>query len=158
MELRDRADQVIDTTNLTLNDLRRQFHELFSLDTGSTFALFVMSFSYRRGLPREADLVFDARFLSNPHYEDELRPLTGLDETIGKFISADPDYDAFFGSLKGLLGPLLPRFSSEGKRYLTIAVGCTGGRHRSVFIAEQLTAWLRQLGQRVNVAHRDLDK
>ncbi len=156
--LRDRADQVIDTTNVTLNDLRRQLHGQFSLDEGTRFALFVMSFSYRRGLPREADLVFDVRFLDNPHYEEKLRPLTGLDDAVGAFIAADPGYDSFFDSLTNLLGPLLPRFSSEGKSYLTIAVGCTGGRHRSVFIAEQLAAWLRGLGPRVNVAHRDLDK
>ncbi|MHA1109421.1 MAG: RNase adapter RapZ [Alphaproteobacteria bacterium] len=156
--LRDRADQVIDTTNVTLNDLRRQLHGQFSLDEGTRFALFVMSFSYRRGLPREADLVFDVRFLDNPHYQEKLRPLTGLDDAVGAFIAADPGYDSFFDSLTNLLGPLLPRFSSEGKSYLTIAVGCTGGRHRSVFIAEQLAAWLGGQGQRVNVAHRDLDK
>jgi UPF0042 nucleotide-binding protein len=156
--LRDRADQVIDTTDLGLNDLRRQLHGQFSLDAESSLALFVMSFAYRNGLPREADLVFDVRFLANPHYETELRPLTGMDKRVGEFISRDPGYAAFFDSLTGLLAPLLPRFSSEGKSYLTVAVGCTGGRHRSVFIAEQLASWLGAEGQHVSVAHRDMER
>ena len=156
--LRDRADQVIDTTNLGLNDLRRQLHGQFSLDARSSLALFIMSFAYRHGLPREADLVFDVRFLANPHYETELKALTGLDGPVGEFIAADPGYEAFFHSLTMLLEPLLPRFSSEGKSYLTIAVGCTGGRHRSVFVAEQLAAWLQTEGQRVGVSHRDVDR
>lgn len=156
--LRDHADQVIDTTGLGLNDLRRQLHGKFSLDVRSSFALFVMSFAYRNGLPREADLVFDARFLANPHYEANLRELDGTDAAVGEFISADPGYDSFFDSLTALLQPLLPRFRAEGKSYLTIAVGCTGGRHRSVFIAERLAAWLQSQGQQVNLAHRELDR
>ncbi len=156
--LRDRADHVIDSTNLALNDLRRQLHGHFSLEAGSSLALFVMSFAYRHGLPREADLVFDARFLANPHYQAELQPMTGLDRPIGDFISADPGYGPFFESLTGLLAPLLQRFHAEGKSYLTIAIGCTGGRHRSVFIAEQLAAWLGTEGQQVSVAHRDMER
>jgi UPF0042 nucleotide-binding protein len=117
-----------------------------------------MSFAYRNGLPREADLVFDVRFLANPHYETELQPLTGMDKPVGEFISRDPGYAAFFDSLTGLLAPLLPRFSSEGKSYLTIAVGCTGGQHRSVFVAEQLASWLGAAGQHVSVAHRDMER
>ena len=97
-----------------------------------------------------------SRFLRNPHYCDALRPLTGHDEKVSAFIEQDPSFDAFFENLKALLEPLLPRFEAEGKSYLTIAVGCTGGRHRSVYTSERLAAWLRGQGQRVDLSHRDL--
>ncbi len=116
------------------------------------------SFSYRHGLPREADLVFDARFLANPHYEPRLKPLSGLDAAVGEYIASDPGFEPFFASLSAMLVPLLPRFEREGKSYLTIAVGCTGGRHRSVFVAERLAAVLAEQGRRVHVRHRDLDR
>ena len=117
----------------------------------------VMSFSYRRGLPREADLVFDVRFLKNPHYDPRLKPMTGADPEVVAFIASDPDYEPFMGRLEGLIGPLLPRFDAEGKSYLTVAVGCTGGRHRSVAIAERLAGWLRGAGRSVILSHRDVD-
>ena len=154
--LRDRADEVIDTSTLVIADLRRVIQGRFALETQPGLTIFVTSFAYRYGLPREADLVFDVRFLRNPHYEEVLRPLTGLDKEIGEFITADPDYPTFFISITELLEPLLPRFNHEGKSYLTIAVGCTGGRHRSIFVAEALTAWLRAAGERVSVSHRDV--
>ncbi len=154
--LRDRADLVIDTSQLSLNDLRRLLKGHFALDVEASFAVFVMSFSYRNGIPREADLVFDARFLANPHYDEALRPLTGLDRRVAKFVSDDPGFAEFFQSLTGLLQPLLPRFQNEGKSYLTIAVGCTGGQHRSVFVAEELVAWLSKNGQHAGVMHREL--
>ena len=116
-----------------------------------------MSFSFRRGLPREADLVFDARFLKNPHYEPKLKPLTGRDPAVAAFVATDPDYRPFVDRLQGLIGPLLPRFDAEGKSYLTIAVGCTGGRHRSVAVAEELADWLRDAGRSVTLSHRDAD-
>jgi UPF0042 nucleotide-binding protein len=153
--LRDRADVVIDTSNLPLPDLRRQLSGHFALDAEAGFSLFVTSFSYRHGLPREADLVFDVRFLDNPHYVDALRPLTGVDAAVADFIARDPGFAPFFDALTALLAPLLPRYAGEGKSYLTIAFGCTGGRHRSVFLAERLAEWLRDRGQRVSVAHRD---
>ena len=103
-------------------------------------------------------MVFDARFLKNPHYEDELRALTGQDAPIGEFIDRDPDFASYFGNLTSLLEPLLPRFSAEGKSYLTIAVGCTGGKHRSVYIAEKLNDWLTEQGERVIINHRDLNR
>ena len=110
---------------------------------------------YRQGLPREADLVFDVRFLKNPHYDPALRPLTGRDPEIGRFIESDPAYAAFFAALTALLQPLLPCFEREGKSYVTIAIGCTGGRHRSVFVAERLAAWLAAQDRMVGVRHRD---
>ena len=116
-----------------------------------------MSFSYRRGLPREADLVFDVRFLKNPHYEPALKPLTGRNPAVAAFVASDPGYRPFVDSLKALIGPLLPRFDAEGKSYLTIAVGCTGGRHRSVTVAEELAGWLRGAGRSVTLSHRDAE-
>ncbi len=156
--LRDRADEVIDTTDMAIGDLKRRLDSNYALDVAPGLAIFIMSFAYRRGLPHEADLVFDARFLKNPHYEDELRALTGQDAPIGEFIDRDPDFASYFGNLTSLLEPLLPRFSAEGKSYLTIAVGCTGGKHRSVYIAEKLKDWLTEQGERVIISHRDLNR
>ena len=156
--LRDRADEVIDTTDMAIGDLKRRLDSNYALDVAPGLAIFIMSFAYRRGLPHEADLVFDARFLKNPHYEDELRALTGQDAPIGEFIDRDPDFAPYFGNLTRLLEPLLPRFSAEGKSYLTIAVGCTGGKHRSVYIAEKLKDWLTEQGERVIISHRDLNR
>ncbi len=154
--LRDRADVTLDTTDLTLGGLQRELRGHFALDAAPGLVIFVTSFAYRLGVPREADLVFDVRFLANPHYEDSLRPLTGRDAPVGAFIEADPDYAGFFVGLTRLLEPLLPRFRQEGKSYLTIAVGCTGGKHRSVYVAERLAAWLTAQGQDATVFHRDI--
>ncbi len=156
--LRDRADLVLDTTDLALADLRRVLSGHFGLPGTAGLTVFVTSFSYRRGVPREADLVFDVRFLANPHYRDALRPLTGLDPACAAFVEDDPAFAPFFDGLAGLFGVLLPGYMREGKSYLTIAVGCTGGRHRSVFVAERLVRWLRAAGHKVDVIHRDVDK
>jgi UPF0042 nucleotide-binding protein len=155
--LRDRADLVIDTTDLSPGDLRRVLHGHFALDRSPGIALSVISFSYRHGLPRDADIVFDARFLRNPHYVPALKPQTGLDPEVGAYVAGDPDFPSFFHGLGALVHPLLPRFEREGKSYLTIAVGCTGGRHRSVYVAERLAAWLGERGRAVSVRHRDLE-
>jgi RNase adapter protein RapZ len=155
-ELRDRADLVIDTSSLILGDLKRVLHGHFALDASPGIAVFVTSFSYRRGLPPEADMVFDARFLANPHYVPELRDLTGLDKAVADYVAADEGFNLFFGSVTTMLGALLPRFSQEGKSYLTIAVGCTGGKHRSVFVAEKIAAWLGENGEQAGISHRDI--
>lgn len=155
--LRDRASLVIDTSTLSVAELRRILAGHFAIDAPAGIAVFVRSFAYRRGLPPDADLVFDVRFLENPHYDPALRPLTGLDPAVGARIAADPGFEDFFERLTGLLRPLLPRYANEGKTYLTIAVGCTGGRHRSVYVAERLAEWLRREHQRVSVGHRDLE-
>lgn len=154
--LREMADLVIDTSELTIGDLKRVLSSHFALDRRPGLAVAVVSFSYRHGLPREADLVLDVRFLKNPHYEEELRDFTGRDAPVIRFIEADPGYGPFFAGLTGLIGPLLPRFEQEGKSYLTVAVGCTGGKHRSVMVAERLADWLRAQGQSVELRHRDL--
>jgi UPF0042 nucleotide-binding protein len=153
--LRESADLVIDTTDLAIGDLRRLLRGHFGLDHRPAAAITIVSFSYRNGLPREADLVFDVRFLRNPHYDPALRPLTGRDAEVGQFVAADPAFAPFFTSLTQLLLPLLPSFEREGKSYLTIAVGCTGGRHRSVFVAERLGAWLAAQDRPAIVRHRD---
>lgn len=157
LPIKQRATVVLDTTNKRLLDLKRAIATLFGSAARPALSVFVTSFSYARGLPREADLVFDVRFLDNPHYVAKLRPLTGRDPAVGKHIEKDSSFPQFFGTLTGLLAPLLPRYAAEGKSYLTIAVGCTGGRHRSVFVAERLGAWLQGKGENVHVQHRDLD-
>ena len=154
--LRDIADHTIDTSQLGPHDLKRLLSIRFALADAPGLRLVVVSFSYRQGLPREADLVFDARFLANPHYVPALNPLSGRDRAVQDFVATDPDFPAFLNGIKSLMGPLLPRYEKEGKSYLTVAVGCTGGRHRSVFVAETLAGWLAQLGKSVTLAHRDL--
>lgn len=155
--LREVADLVLDTSQLTQHDLRRWLDGHFGGGDRSSLAVTAMSFAFRRGLPREADLVFDVRFLSNPHWQDDLRPLTGRDGPVQRHIDGDEDFGPFVEHLQGLLGPLLPRYHREGKSYLTIAIGCTGGRHRSVYVAELLGAWVAGLGFRAAVRHRELD-
>ena len=155
--MRDIADLVVDTSSLSPHALKQLLAGHFALGPRVGTRLSVMSFSYRRGLPREADLVFDARFLKNPHYEPTLKPLTGRDPAVAAYVATDPDYKPFVEHLQGLIGPLLPRFDAEGKSYLTIAIGCTGGRHRSVALAEVLADWLRRAGRSVTLTHRDAE-
>jgi UPF0042 nucleotide-binding protein len=165
--LRDIADLVVDTSDLPLPALRRLIERHFGTDGGSDeqrMVVSLISFSYAKGLPPEADLVFDARFLRNPHYVTTLREQTGREPEVGTYIEADPDFPEFFDRLMGLAGLLLPRFVQEGKKYATIAIGCTGGRHRSVYTVEKLAAGLAsrtgssdaQNGWRLHVTHREL--
>jgi UPF0042 nucleotide-binding protein len=154
--LRDSADLVVDTSMLSPHQFKQLLLGHFALGEAG-MRISVMSFSYRRGVPREADLVFDVRFLKNPHYVPALKPLSGLDAEVTAFIETDPDYLPFIDRLENLIGPLLPRFDAEGKSYLTIAVGCTGGRHRSVAVAKRLADWLRKAGRSVSLSHRDTD-
>ena len=156
MSVRNIADLTIDTSDLTGHDLRRLIFGHFPIGLAA-LQVFVMSFSFRRGIPREADLVFDVRFLRNPHYDDSLRHMTGQDQPVQDYIAGDADFVDFEQNLQRLLSPLLPRYQNEGKSYLTIAIGCTGGRHRSVFLAERITAWLRQRDLRIRLVHRELD-
>jgi UPF0042 nucleotide-binding protein len=156
--LRKRAELTIDTTGLNPGRLKRLLQGHFGLLEQQSLLVQVTSFSFRSGLPRDADLVFDVRFLANPYYEPDLKSLTGRDAEIARFIRSDQEFAPFLESLTRLLHPLLPRYVAEGKSYLTIAVGCTGGRHRSVFVAEELATWLQSQGQRVQILHRDLDR
>jgi len=155
--LRARADRVIDTSRLAIADLKRLLSGDYLLDSSTGLAIFVTSFAFPLGLPRDADLVFDVRFLANPHYDEDLRTLTGLEPAVARFIAADSAFTPFFDRLAGILTELLPAYEREGKSYLTVALGCTGGRHRSVFVAERLAASLGEADWRVTVRHRDLD-
>ena len=152
----ERAERIIDTTDLSETDLRRTVFDQFGPEADAKLVIGVVSFAFRHGLPREADMVFDVRFLRNPHYVPVLQPFSGQDATIGNYISADPAFEPFINCLKSLLTPLLPRFQQEGKSYLTIAIGCTGGRHRSVFVAEKMADWLEKQGNSVRLRHRDI--
>lgn len=150
------SDLVIDTSLLAVADFRRLLGERFAQAGGARVGVTIVSFAYRQGLPREADLVFDVRFLANPHYVDELRPLTGLDPAVQAHVRHDPAFRPFMDGLEGLLVPLLPRYNAEGKSYLTVGIGCTGGRHRSVFVAETLRQRLAERGWATGIVHREL--
>jgi UPF0042 nucleotide-binding protein len=152
------ADIVLDTSPLTPAELRAMIEAQFGSDNQGAMTVGIVSFSYTRGLPRDADLVFDVRFLRNPHYVDTLRPLTGQDTAVDAYVAADPDFGAFWSRMTGLLDALLPRYVREGKKYLTIAFGCTGGRHRSVAVAERMGAHLHAQGWRATVVHREIWK
>lgn len=156
--LRDRAAQVVDTSKLTLQSLRRHIASLYELTDSPQCKLVIESFSYRHGLPREADIILDVRFLSNPHYVPHLKHKTGLDSEVAAHIAADPEWAGFFTHLTTLLSPLLPRYTAEGKSCLTIAFGCTGGQHRSVFAATRLAEWLGAHGTICTVEHRDIPR
>lgn len=154
--LREHADLVIDTSTMTGADVRRVLAGHFTIEEGPALTATVMSFSFRKGLPREADLVFDVRFLRNPHYVPELRPLSGMDRDVARYIEEDPALDDVMGRLDELLLDLVPRYAAEGKTYLTIAIGCTGGQHRSVFVAERLADVLEGAEHAVTRRHRDV--
>ena len=155
--LRDGAEVVIDTSDMKPGDMKPLLEGHFGTDAQTGLNVFVMSFGFKYGLPRDADLVFDVRFLRNPHYEEALRGQTGQDPAVSEFVRRDDGFHDVFTNLKALLSPLFPRYAAEGKSYLTIAVGCTGGRHRSVCVTEDLSAWIAKQGERVHLRHRDLE-
>ena len=154
--LRRWADQLIDTTAFSINELQQEVRRRFALSERGGPTVNVMSFGYARGLPRNADLVFDMRFLRNPHWDEQLRSGTGLDAEVADYIRADPAYDDAMALLERLLATLIPRYQAEGKSYVTIAFGCTGGRHRSVHVAEHIAAFLREIGYAPGVIHRNM--
>jgi UPF0042 nucleotide-binding protein len=158
-ELKGQADVVLDTSELNVHELRERLRELFDVEpTPGTLQTNVVSFGYKHGLPLDVDLVFDCRFLPNPHWVDELRPLPGLDADVRAFVLAQPETQQFLDELDRLFALVLPAYAREGKSYLSIGVGCTGGRHRSVVIAEELARLLEQHGVTARVHHRDLDR
>ncbi len=155
--LRRWAEHVLDTTAFSSNDLQAEIRTRFASGIApGALAITIMSFGFARGLPRNADLVFDMRFLNNPHWVSGLRPKTGLDADVGAYVAADPAYATASARIFDLLALLVPRYAAEGKSYLTIAFGCTGGRHRSVYVAEQAANALRALGYAPSVQHRNL--
>jgi len=156
--LRDAAEHLIDTSDLTTNALQQDIRQRFGGSQAALPTLVISSFSYARGLPRDADLVLDMRFLRNPHWDEVLRAGTGLDADVSAYIAADPAYDPALAGIEQLLLLLLPRYEREGKSYITVAFGCTGGRHRSVHAAEVIAKRLRAAGFSPTIAHRDLVK
>ncbi len=154
--LRRWADQVIDTSRLTASDLQVQIRERFRVEAHAKMNVAVSSFGYSRGIPHNVDLMFDMRFLKNPHWIDELRPLTGLDQAVADYVSSDPAFADATGKVRELLQLLLPLYDAQGKAYVTIAFGCTGGRHRSVYVAETFAKWLHEDGFSPTISHRNL--
>ncbi len=154
--LRRWAEHVIDTTNLTTNDLQTDIRSRFAQDDGPSTVLNIMSFGFARGMVRNADLVFDVRYLRNPHWDERLRKGTGLDAAVIAYIRDDPAYETSLAQIEVLLETILPRYEQTGKSYTTVAFGCTGGRHRSVHAAERVAAHLRKAGFSPTVSHRDL--
>lgn len=155
--LRRWAEHVIDTTNYTSNDLQQEVRQRFGGGGDDAPVLNILSFGFARGLPRHADLVFDMRYMRNPHWDAALRPHTGLDPDVAAYIRTDPAYEATVAQIETLLLTLLPRYRAEGKSYVTIAFGCTGGRHRSVHVADRVARTLRAAGHEPTVTHRNLD-
>jgi UPF0042 nucleotide-binding protein len=157
--LKGEADLIVDTSNLNVHELRDRLRELFAQHTADAhLQVNVVSFGYKHGLPIDVDLVFDCRFLPNPHWVDELRPLTGLDQDVRDYVLAHPGTAAYLAQLDSLLELTLPGYEREGKAYLSIGVGCTGGRHRSVVVADELGTRLRAHGYKATVHHRDVDR
>jgi len=156
--LKEKADKVIDTSKLTLGELKERLSELLELKKTTEVKISVLSFGYKYGLPLDADLVFDVRFLPNPYYEKNLKNMTGLDAPVQNYIRKRKAYTFFINSFLKQIKGLLPLYVKEGKSYLTIAIGCTGGKHRSVFIAHTLAKHLSQAGYSVNDYHRDIRK
>jgi RNase adapter protein RapZ len=156
--LRRWADSVIDTTASSSNELKTELRGRFGNSGTTEPTLSVMSFGFARGLPRNADLVFDMRFLRNPYWDEALKPLSGLDSAVSNYIQADIAYDQAVPRIEELLLTLLPRYEAEGKSYVTVAFGCTGGQHRSVHIAVRVATRLREAGFSPGLSHRDLGK
>jgi len=157
-ELRNRADILLDTSQLSPHQLKAELAHWFDVPSAKRLSVSVQSFSYKRGTPRSVDMMIDCRFLRNPHWDKALRSLTGLDSDVASYVQEDPLFEPFYEKLEGLLALLLPAYRSEGKAYFTIGLGCTGGQHRSVFVAEKLAAQLANEGWMVNTRHKEMDR
>ncbi len=155
--LRDLADVVVDTTQLSPHDLRAELGQWFAPVAETEMSVLVQSFSYKRGLPRGADLVLDMRFLRNPHWDRSLREMDGRDAPVAEYVEADPLFSSFFDKLKDMTTLLLPAYKKDGKAYLSIALGCTGGQHRSVAVTERLAKELAENDWQVSIRHRELE-
>ena len=156
--VRAAADLVIDTSDLNVHQLKERIDHAFDTPSGSRLQVTVESFGFKHGLPLDADIVMDLRFLPNPHWEDDLRPLTGHDPKVRDYVLETAVGSAFIDRFDDLLASLVPQYQAEGRTYLTVALGCTGGRHRSVAAAEELAARLRQRGVPVRTSHRDVSR
>lgn len=156
LPIRERADTLLDTSGRNVHQLRAEIEALFAPEEGKPLAVSIQSFSYKRGLPRSSDMVFDCRFLTNPYWDPALRPLNGTAEEVQDHVAADPRFAPFFARILDLTRLLLPAYREEGKSHLSIAFGCTGGQHRSVALAETLAKALAKDGQQVSIRHREL--
>ena len=157
--VREVADKVMDTTALQLGQFKNQMTDLFAVeDLPDVLQVSVVSFGFKHGIPLDVDTMFDVRFIPNPYYDEALRPLTGRDEPVRQFVLDQTATQDFLGRVEGLFESLIPAYRNEGKSYLTIAIGCTGGQHRSVAIAEALSLRLANRGVAARVAHRDIEK
>src|SRR3954454_19835651 len=156
--IRERADVVIDTSDLNVHQLRDRLVDVFSRDPGDHMQISVMSFGFKHGLPLDVHNVFDCPSLPNPHWIDELRPFTGLDRPVREYVLSQPATGPFLEVIDSFLALTLPAYVEEGKSYLSIAAGCTGGQHRSVVIAEEIAARIAALGYAVTVNHRDIER
>jgi len=153
------ADLVIDTSQLNVHQLKSRIVELFAADPyQDAMQLSIVSFGYKHGVPLDVDLVIDVRFLPNPHWDEDLRPLTGLDDSVREYVLSRDITNEFLVRLQSLFDLLLPAYQAEGKSYLTVAFGCTGGKHRSVVVAETTADWLRNNGHHPRVTHRDMHR
>ncbi len=157
-DVKAEADVVVDTSELNVHELRDRVVELFGDEADEQMTITIQSFGYKHGVPLDADLVFDLRFLPNPHWVDDLRPLTGRDQSVRDYVLLQPITREFLVKLDDLLATLLPAYVAEGKSYLTVAVGCTGGRHRAVAVADELAKLIRRRGYDPSVHHRDVDR
>ena len=157
-EVRAAADVIVDTTDLSVHQLRDQLRSAFAADQRPTMRVDLTSFGFKKGIPRVADLMFDVRFLPNPHWVPELRPQTGLDEPVREYVFSHAEAGTFLAKVTDLLDFLIPEYEAEGKSYLTIAVGCTGGKHRSVAMAEAIGQHLTAAGVDTAVHHRDMPR
>jgi len=157
-ELRELANRIVDTSALTVHELRAALRDMLARDEASALTVSLVSFGYKYGLPTDADLAFDCRFLPNPFFVEDLRPKTGLDAAVADYVMDRDDTRTFLEHVQSLLAFTLPRYQREGKSYLTIAIGCTGGRHRSVTLVEALRSRLEAMGVRVLVRHRDVER
>ena len=155
--IRELADHILDTSALNIHDLRKHAYTLFGEKEARPLVLLV-SFGFKFGVPSESDLVFDVRFLPNPHFVPHLKALSGEDAAVMEFMNEKPETAEFLSRLQGFLDFLIPQYEKEGKSYVTISVGCTGGRHRSVFVTEALGKHFESLGYRIRVTHRDSEK
>ncbi|MDM8214358.1 RNase adapter RapZ [Enterococcus hirae] len=156
-DIKDRAQYVVDTTDLTPRQLREKLDLMFKKDDDQTFHIEMVSFGFKYGLPLDADVIMDVRFLPNPHYVPELRALDGLDQAVYDYVMSFPETESFYTQFYGLLKSIMPGYQKEGKTSLTIGIGCTGGQHRSVALSERIGRALRE-EYPVNITHRDKDK
>lgn len=156
--VKDSSEVVIDTSELNIHDLRRRVTELFGRSEDAGTQVNLLSFGFKHGVPPDVDMVFDCRFLPNPHWDPELRPKTGLDDEVQAYVTGSPLAAGFLDRTRDLLGFLIPAFEADGKSVLTVAFGCTGGHHRSVTMAELLGEWLRSEGRTPQVRHRDIER